>query len=62
MVMLTDDSCEVVTGSEDFLPELDLNNARVGYEKQSFNLTPIVFSDEDMMHDVRSTVDESTFF
>lgn len=35
-----------------------MNNARVGYEKQSFNLTPIVFSDEDMMHDVRSTVDE----
>ena len=29
MVMLTDDSFKVVTGSEDFLPEVDLNKARV---------------------------------
>ena len=58
MVMLTDDSCKVVTGSEDFLPEVDLNKARVEYEKQSFILSPIVFSDEDTAYNARISREE----
>ena len=54
MVMLTDDSCEEVTGNKDFAWETELNKERARYEKQPLNLIPIVFSDEEMVYDSRS--------
>ncbi len=54
MVMFTDDSWELIDGNEDFVQEAALNKARVGYEKQTLNLTPIAFSDEDAMYSSRS--------
>lgn len=60
MVMLTDDSWEVITGNEDFAQEIALSKARASYEKQIFNLTPIVFSDEDATNDAKSSTSEKT--
>ena len=60
MVMLTDDSWEVVTGNADFAQEIVLSKARASYEKQALNLTPIVFSDEDMTYDSRRSTDRQT--
>lgn len=60
MVMLTDDSWEVITGNEDFAQETVLSKARASYEKQIFNLTPIVFSDEDAIYDIKSSTSEKT--
>ena len=54
MVMLTDDSWEIVTGNKDFVQETALSKARASYERQVFRLTPIVFSDEEIVYDSRS--------
>lgn len=55
IVLFTDDGWVVFEGNEDFAQEIVLSRALANYEKQPLSLTPIAFSDENVVYDAKST-------
>lgn len=55
MVLFTDDGWTLFDVDEDFAQDIVLSRSSVSYERQPLSLTPIVFSDEDVAYNTRST-------